>query len=133
METEVQRQIQELETKIRELKRVQVQELQEELTKAREVVAALEAEIASITGEKAPKATSAAALGAGPRRRKRTSSEEVRGRILKSLASAPEGLSQKEISEITGLNYNTVVIYLKNNAREFKTTGVMRSKRYFLK
>jgi len=124
MEKDVQTQIQELEARIQQLRSGQLQELQEKLKEARQKVADLEAQIAQITGKAAP---------AVEVRRKRTSSDEVRGRILKALAEAPEGLSQKDISRITELNYNTVVLYLKNNPKDFKTTGSLRSKRYFLK
>ncbi len=125
MESNVQNQIKELEAKIQELRSSQVEELEEKLKAARQVVADLEAEIATLSGKApAPEA---------PARRKRTSSEEVRGRILKALSENVEGLGQKEIADITGLNYNTVVIYLKNNPKAFKTTGSFRSKRYFLK
>ena len=123
MENDVQSQIQELEAKIHQLRSSQLSELQQKLKDARQVVADLEAQIAGVTG-KAP---------AVEVRRKRTSSEEVRGRILKALSQSPEGLSQKEISDGTELNYNTVVLYLKNNPKDFKTTGSLRSKRYFLK
>lgn len=129
MEKDVQSQIQELEERIRQLRSSQLEELQAKLAEARAAVASLEAEIAKITGS-TPAAKAPAAAGG---RRKRTSSEEVRGRILKALSEAPEGLSQKEISEITALNYNTVALYLKNNSDQFKTTGVLRSKRYFLR
>ncbi len=124
METDVQSQIHELEAKIAKLRSSQVVELQERLKVARQEVQALEDEIAGLTGKAAP---------VGQVRRKRTSSEEVRGRILKVLSETPEGLSQKEISEKTELNYNTVVLYLKHNGKLFKTTGALRSKRYFLR
>ncbi|HWL54006.1 MAG TPA: hypothetical protein VNQ90_16310 [Chthoniobacteraceae bacterium] len=129
MEKDVQSQIQELEERIRQLRSSQLEELQAKLAEARATVASLEAEIAEISGS-APTAAKTPAAGS---RRKRTSSEEVRGRILKALSEVPEGLSQKEISEMTGLNYNTVALYLKNNSDQFKTTGALRSKRYFLR
>ncbi len=123
MEKDVQSQIQELEAKIHQLRSSQLSELQQKLKDARQVVVDLEAQIAGMTGKAVVVEV----------RRKRTSSEEVRGRILKALSQSPEGLSQKEISDITELNYNTVVLYLKNNPKDFKTTGTLRSKRYFLK
>ncbi|MEI6349948.1 MAG: hypothetical protein WCP06_02440 [Verrucomicrobiota bacterium] len=123
METDVQSQIAALEEKIQQLRGSQLSELQQQLKEARANVANLEAQIQSLTG-KAP---------AGEIRRKRTSSEDVRGRILKALSQSPQGLSQKEISDLTGLNYNTVVLFLKKNPKDFKTTGTLRSKRYFLK
>ncbi len=124
MEKDVQAQIRELEERIQQLRSSQLAELQAKLKEARQTVAKLEAQIAEISGQ------SSATVAP---RRKRTSSEEVRGRILKALSQAPEGLSQKEIADRTGLNYNTVVLYLKNHPKDFKTTGVLRSKRYFLK
>ena len=124
MEIDVQSQIQELEAKIQQLRSSQLSELEQKLKEAKQTVFDLEAEIASITGKSAP---------AVEVRRKRTSSEEVRGRILKALSLSPEGLSQKEISDAAELNYNTVVLYLKNNPKDFKTTGALRSKRYYLK
>jgi len=125
MPTDAQTQIKELEAKIQQLRSVQVTELKEKLHAARQVVSELESQIAKMTGKPAGPAAGA--------RRTRTSTDEIRGRILKTLAGAPTGLSQKGISEATGLNYNTVVIFLKKNAREFKTTGALKSKRYFLK
>ena len=123
MEKDVQLQIQELEAKIQQLPSTQLSDLQQQLKQARQTVIDLENQIGAVTG-KAPEFEV---------RRKRTSSEDVRGRILKSLSQAPQGLSQKEIADGSGLNYNTVVLYLKKNAKDFKTTGVLRSKRYFLK
>ena len=117
-------QIQELEAKIQQLRSAQVTELKEKLVAARKAVVELEAEIASSTG-KAP--------AGEPLRRTRTSSEDVRGRILKALAAAPQGLSQKEISDTAQLNYNTVVLFLKKNTKDFKTTGKLRAKRFFLR
>ncbi len=123
MEKDVRSQIKELEGKIHELRSGQLAELQEKLKDARAAVADLEHQIAKVSG-KAP---------APAAHRKRTSSEEVRDRIFKAISAAPKGLSQKEISEQAALNYNTVVLYLKNHGKELKSTGSLRSKRYFLK
>ena len=123
MEKDVQIQIQELEGKILTLRSSQLGELQQKLKEARQNVAHLEAELAKVTG-KAPIAEG---------RRKRTPSEDVRSRILKALANASQGLSQKEISDLTALNYNTGVLYLKKHKKDFKSTGALRAKRYFLK
>ncbi len=120
-----QTQIAELEAKIQALRSAQVTELKEQLHAARKVVADLEGQLAQITG-KAPAAGAVV-------RRTRTSSEDVRKGILKALADSPTGLSQKEISDTTGLSYQTVVVFLKKNPKDFKTTGSFKSKRYFLK
>lgn len=125
MPTDVQSQIAELEARILQLRSGQLGELKANLAAARKTVTDLESQIAAITGGKV--------LSEKPARQARTSSEDVRGRILKVLAAAPQGLSQKEISSMTELNYNTVILFLNRNIKEFKTTGKLRSKRYFLK
>ena len=124
MEKDVKIQIQELEGKVQALRSSQIGELQQKLKEARQNVIQLEAELAKIAG-KAPATIQD--------RRKRTPSEDVRSRILKTLAAAPQGLGQKEISDLTALNYNTVVLYLKNHKKDFKSTGAMRAKRFFLR
>ena len=122
-EKDVRSQIKELEGKIHELRSSQLTELQEQLKEARAAVADLERQIAKISGkDPAPEIP-----------RKRTSSAEIRDRIHKVLAANPKGLGQKEISEQTALNYNTVVLYFKKHAKEFKSAGSLRAKRYFLK
>jgi len=123
--SDVQSQIAELQAKIQNLRSSQVTELREKLAEARKTVADLEAQIAKVTGK-------AAVVGAVVRRT-RTSSEDVRKGVLKALAGSPTGLSQKEISDATGLNYQTVALFLKKNPKDFKTTGSFKSKRYFLK
>jgi phage shock protein A len=125
MSTDALSQIKELEAKIQQLRGSQLSELQEKLREARQTVACFEAEIAKITG-KAPAAEMII-------RRTRTSPEEIRGRVLKALATTPTGLSQKEIADATSLNYNTVGLFLKKNPKNFKTTGSQKNKRYFLK
>lgn len=125
MSTDAQSKIKELEAKIQQLRGSQLSELQGKLREARQTVASLEAEITQITG-KAPAAGTVI-------RRTRATSEEIRGCILKALAASPSGLSQKEIANATSLNYNTVVIFLKKNPKDFKTTGSLKNKRYYLK
>ena len=116
-------QIQELEARIQELRHQQLQELKDALAAARKTVADLEAQIAAITGGHAPVAPT----------RTKLASEEIRSRILKALAAAPMGMSQKEISEEAAVPYNTVILFLKSNAPSFKTTGALKTKRYFLR
>ena len=48
-------------------------------------------------------------------------------------ARTSTGMSQKEIADATGLNYATVVMFLKKNLKDFKSTGAIKAKRYFLK
>jgi DNA-binding NarL/FixJ family response regulator len=115
-------QIQELETKLQQLKEQQVNELRERLRLARKTVSELEDEIAAITGKTAV-----------PRARKRVSSEEMRSRIVAVLSANPKGLTQKQIADETQFAYGSVAAFLKKHQKEFKTTGERKQKRYFLK
>src|SRR5437870_565451 len=115
-------QIVELEAKLQELKTAQIEELQERLREARKVVRDLEQEIESLSGKPVSHA-----------KRKRTSSAEVRDKIHSVLKNAKDGLSQKEISEKSGINYQTTALFLRTNQKEFRTTGKFKSKRYFIK
>jgi len=103
-----------------------LKELKDALAAARKTVADLEAQIAAVTGGQAP-------TGAPVVKRSRLSSEEIRGRIIKALAAAPEGLGQKAIADQTGLGYQTVIAYMKANASIFKTTGALKTKRWLLR
>ncbi|MEI8233332.1 MAG: hypothetical protein WCH57_01455 [Verrucomicrobiota bacterium] len=125
MPTDALSQISELQAKIQQLRINHVAELKEKLHEARRTVAYLEAELAKVTGQSTPVGTAV--------RRTRTNPEDIRARVLKALAAMPTGLSQKEIAEATDLNYTTVMIFLKKNLKDFKTTGSLKSKRYFLK
>ena len=125
MPTAAQSQIEELESRIQQLRGSQLSELKEKLREAKLSVAALEAELAKLTGT--------VIVGPLKMRRARTSSEDVRAGVLKALSLAPHGMSQKQIADAAGLNYQTVVIFLKKNLKDFKTTGSLKSKRYFLK
>lgn len=81
----------------------------------------------------APKATVKRAPKSSGKRRKRMSSADIRDRILQSLGDDKQGLSQKALSEGTGIPYGTVAAFMKANASTFKSTGKLKSKRYFLK
>ena len=65
--------------------------------------------------------------------RARMSSQEVRSRIIRTLSEEKFGLSQLQIAERAVIAYGTVAAYLKANAANFKTTGQLKGKRYFLK
>lgn len=71
--------------------------------------------------------------GGTRKRRKRMSSADIRDRITESLTNEKQGLSQKALSEVTGIPYGTVAAYMKANASSFKSTGKLKTKRYFLK
>lgn len=125
MSTDALSQIKELETKIQQLRAGQLLELQDQLREAKRRVSCIEAEIAKITGK--------ASTGETIVPRVRIDPLEIRNRILKALASTPTGCTQREIADATELNYNTVGLFLKKNLTDFKTTGGVRNKRYFLK
>jgi chromosome segregation ATPase len=116
----VEKEIQELEAKLQQLKAAQIEELQERLRDARRVVRDLEQEIEKLSGSVSPK-------------RKRISSAEVRDRIYSVMKGAKGGLSQKQISLQSGIGYGTVALFLRRNEKEFKSTGSRKSKRYFWK
>ena len=127
MSTDATSQIKELESKIQQLRVSQLSELKEKLQEAILTVATLEAEIAKLTGKPA-------SAGVVIRQtRTRTNPADIRARVLKALAETPTGLSPKEISDSTGINYQTVAMFLKKNLKDFKFTGSLKSKRYFLK
>ena len=112
-----------LRKKLAKLEVRRLEQLREKRKSAQRVVADLDAQIAAITG----KAT------APTERRKRTSPAEVRARIVDALTKNPKGLTQKQISDQTSLPYGSVVLFLKRNAKDFKTTGERKQKRYFLR
>jgi hypothetical protein len=122
MDKDVEKQIQELEEKLQQLKASQIEELQGRLRDARKVVRDLEQEIEHLSGKPVPHA-----------KRKRISSAEVRDRIQSVLKKAKDGLSQKEISERSEVNYQTTALFLRKNQKDFRTTGKFKAKRYFLK
>ena len=121
MGTDTQDEIKELEAKLQQLKAAQIEELQERLRDARKIVRDLEQEIERLSGRSVSQ------------KRKRISSAEVRDKIQSVLKKAKEGLSQKEISERSGINYQTTALFLRRNQKDFRTTGKFKSKRYFLK
>ncbi len=112
-----------LRKKLAKLEVRRLEQLREKRKSAQRVVADLDAQIAAITGK--------AASPTG--RRKRTSPAEVRRRIFNALTKDPKGLTQKQIADQTSLPYGYVVLFLKRNAIEFKSTGERKQKRYFLR
>jgi hypothetical protein len=121
MATDTQEEIKKLEEKLQQLKVAQIAELQNKLREAKSVVRDLEQEIENLSGRESHA------------KRKRISSAEVRERIQAVLRKAKEGLSQKEISEKSGINYQTTALFLRNNQQDFRRTGRFKGKRYFLR
>jgi hypothetical protein len=64
-------------------------------------------------------------------RRTRMSGAEIEVKILDALRNAPQGLSQIEISEATGVSYASVVNWLKENGAKVRTEGERKEKRVF--
>jgi len=122
MATDTQDEIKKLEEKLQQLKAAQIAELQDRLREARSVVRDLEQQIENLSGKSVSQG-----------RRKRTTSAEVRERIHSALKKAEDGLSQKEISDRSGINYQTVALFLRKHQKQFKITGTFKSKRYYLK
>jgi hypothetical protein len=60
------------------------------------------------------------------------SGEEIDAKILEALKNAPQGLSQIEMSEVTGVNYGSVLNWLKENPSKVRTEGERKAKRMFL-
>src|SRR6266480_1968598 len=97
MSKDVQVQIQALEGKLHELRATKVAELKRRLIEAKKVVRNLEQEIENLSGRPRNQA-----------KRQRTSSSEVRDKIYAAFTQTKSGLSQKEISQRSGINYQTV-------------------------
>jgi chromosome segregation ATPase len=121
MSKDIPSQIHELQAKLEQLKGQQLEELREKLKDARKVVSELETEIANVTG-KSPSGA-----------RKRTTSAEMHSVIAEVLSSKPKGLTQKEISDQTGIVYGSLVAYLRNHPKDFKSLGSRKQKRFLSK
>ena len=61
------------------------------------------------------------------------SGADMDAKILEALKNAPQGISQIEISKITGVNYASVLKWLKENAAKVSSKGERKSKKVFIK
>jgi len=75
---------------------------------------------------------SSAKRASGGVRRPRLSSSDVSAKILGYLQQNSGGVSQRQISEGTGVSYPAVIKFLKDNASKFRTEGSRRTSRVFL-
>lgn len=66
-------------------------------------------------------------------KRSRMSGDVIRDRILAVLKENPQGLSQIDITEKTGVSYPSVINFIKENAANLRSEGERKSKRIFLK
>ena len=126
-----------LEAQLKALDSSNIEKLLQERETTASKLAELDARIAEVRQQlglpvrKAARRTGVRLGGGAPR--SRMGSLEIRNRILKALAEAKYGMSQKDISERASIPYGTVAAYLKTNQDTFKTTGQLKGKRYFLK
>ncbi len=67
------------------------------------------------------------------RKGKRTDSAVLLKTVVATLGSNKKGLSQIELSKKTGINYQTLVVWLKKNSDTVRSEGKRKAKRYFLK
>jgi len=66
-------------------------------------------------------------------RRPRMSGDVISTKINEALKAAPQGLSQIDIANQTGVSYPSVINFLKDNQDTIRTEGARKSKRFFLK
>lgn len=115
--------IEALKRKLATLETERLDELRRKRKEALEVVADLDSQISELTG----------GTGTPTKRRKRTSSEEMRTKIFAAVSKSPNGLSQKQIADETQLSYGSVVAFLRKHHKQFRATGQRKQKRYFSK
>lgn len=63
--------------------------------------------------------------------RTRMSGADIDAKILEALKNAPQGISQIQISNSTGVSYASVVNWLKENAAKVRTEGERKGKKVF--
>lgn len=63
----------------------------------------------------------------------RMSGADIADRIISTLRQNSGGLSQKQLSDIAGVNYGSVINYLRENPGQFTSSGERKSKKIFLK
>jgi len=66
-------------------------------------------------------------------KRKNMSSETSKQNILAVLSKKPTGVSQSVLSKESGVNYATVINFLKSNTDLVRVEGVGRNKLFFVK
>ncbi len=103
--------------------------LKNDLAEVEKQINALEKELGG--GSRRSSSKRAAGTGGGARR-PRMSADEVSSKIVNHLQQNPGGVSQREISNATGVNYQIVIKFLKANPSKFRTEGSRRSSRVFL-
>ncbi len=110
----------------------------EKLEKQRETlllkIAAIDRQFEKVAGLLGLDSPSAKGSVSGKRgKRKRTHPAVLLKNILDTLASNKKGLSQINLSKKTGINYQSLVGWLKKNTDKVRSEGNRKEKRYFLK
>lgn len=68
------------------------------------------------------------------KKRRRMSSEDVRTRLIDTIrAAGPEGISLKEVSDNSGVNYQTAAKVLKESPELFSKDGELKQARWTLR
>jgi len=134
----IDREIHGLESKLAELHKRRVTILQEELRKSQSRAAELSSGAISVaattTTTRTPRAKAAKPGRPGRKRRKRMGSDEVRSRLIEAVKTAgPEGISLKDASDKSGVNYQTAAKVLKEMSDVFGKKGELKEARYFFK
>ena len=72
--------------------------------------------------------------GAVPKARgKRMRGEDIEQLVLQTLKNAQSGITQKELSEISGVAYQTLNLWLKKNPSQYRAEGARRGKKIYPK
>ena len=120
--------IEELQKQIEQLKQEAVDELKQQLNEARKAVAALEEELAELTGK-------AAAPETRTRRTRRPSitDDELRGQILKAMAAEGKlGLNAKELAGKVNQDPLRIRKFIKDSPKTLKRQGSGPGTKFFL-
>ena len=126
--TNAQDKIGELQQQIEQLKQEAVAELKQQLNEARKAVAALEDELAEVTGKPAAPETRARRT-----RRPSITDNDLRGQILKAMAAEGKtGLNAKELAGKVNQDPLRVRKFIKDNPKILKRQGAGPGTKFFL-
>jgi uncharacterized coiled-coil protein SlyX len=126
--TAIQKQIEELQSRLKELDQEAVQELRSKLAEARKVVTALEDELEALTGKTAePK------VRVRRERRPSITDDALKDQLLKVMANfGQEGMNAKQLAEKLHQDPLRVRKFIKDNPKTLKRTGSGPGTKFFL-
>lgn len=120
--------IEELEKQIEHLKQEAVDEVKQKLSEARRAVAALEGELANLTGRPATSEPRARRI-----RRPSIADDALQGQLLKVMAQfGKEGMNAKQIAERLNQDALRIRKFIKDNPKVLKRQGSGPGTRFFL-